>query len=127
MLGKLGKAGEFLLEMINAVRKTIGKTKRFTKYEQIVADIFKNPNKVNKILNGSKKSNHYWELLSPSKNLDEIASIITEVLERGADVPYESIMSKVLYITRNGITKKVQVPYKIINNKLTFGDAWVIL
>jgi len=116
------------LEEAAALKKTTVITQRIVSQEtkDIVSSVFTNPNKVNKIINGSANTNHYWELLSPNKVPAEIADVIGEVLEYGTEASYKGVSSKVLQVTRNGITKTVQVPYIIQKGVITFGDAWVI-
>ena len=87
---------------------------------------FSNPNKVNKIINGSANTNHKWELLVPDKNPNDIADIIKEALEYGITTPYKpSASSKVLSVTRNGQTHVVEVPFVYVDGKINFGDAWI--
>jgi hypothetical protein len=96
--------------------------------DALVDDVFTKSDRVNHIIEGSANSNHFWEILSPSKNPEEIKDIIKEVLKKGDDVPYKRGQAKSLNVTRNGITREVQVPYfRGQNGEVTnFSSAFIV-
>jgi len=118
-------AGKAYLKKI-AANKIVKQT--INHLDDLVDNIFTKSDKVHHIIEGSKKSNHFWELLSPSKNPEEIKDIIKEVLKNGSDIPYKSGFAKSLKVTRNGVTREVQVPYfRGANGEVqNFSSAFVI-
>ena len=63
---------------------------------------------------------------SHGENQEDIADIIKETLEYGITTPYKaSAFSKVLQVTRNGVTQIVEVPFVYVNGNIIFGDAWI--
>jgi hypothetical protein len=98
----------------------------YKEINDIVNSVFQNPNKVNKIINGSENTDHLWHLIVPDKNPNGIADIVKETLQYGADVPYKTVSSKVLNVTRNSNSHTVQVPFTTVSSKIIFGDAWIV-
>ena len=79
-------------------------------------------NKINHIINGSKKSNHKWEKLVPDKKWDDIKRIIVEVMEKGGEGPYKTVYSKKAII--DGY--EVEVTYtKLADGTIKISDAWI--
>lgn len=97
-------------------------------FEDALIKRFSNPNNVHHFIHGSKTSNHHWDSLVPNFNQNDIQDIALKVLENGRSVPYGRINSKVLDVTRNGVTKTVQVTY-VKNPKtgeINISNGWVI-
>ena len=79
--------------------------------------------KIDHIINGSKNSNHAWDVLVPDKNWQEIKKIIAEVMDTGIEGPYKTVYSKKAII--NGVM--VEVTYNKLNEGIIkISDAWVI-
>jgi Bacterial toxin 35 len=92
-------------------------------YETLLNAIFKNEKKVTHIL----QTKHRWNELVPDLDDKKIAGIMKYVITYGKDISYKSGGAKSKRITSNGVTKEVQVPYKIKNGTFYFSDAWVIM
>ena len=89
---------------------------------------FSNPNNIHHFIHGSSSSNHQWDLLVPDFNQNDIKDIALKVLENGRWAAYKGIDSKTLNITRNGVTKTVQINYRKDpkNGNIYISNGWVI-
>jgi Bacterial toxin 35 len=106
----ISKGGKFISKEIN----------------DVVERVFSNTNKLNHLIDGSTNSVHSWETIVPNKNAADILDIVKETLQHGTDELYNGTLTKVAKVTRNGITKKVQITYININGKLIPSNGWVI-
>ncbi len=99
------------------------------KTNDVVDRVFSNSNKLSHLIDGSKNSVHRWESLVPDKNAADVLDIVKEVLEHGVDELYENgtktYTTKVSSVTRDGITKIVQITYFMVNGVLTPSNGWV--
>ncbi len=79
-------------------------------------------NKIQHIIEGSKRKDHKWEKLVPTKDRKEIKKIIEEVMETGLNAIYkEEGRSKIKEI--KGVI--VEVTYKLVDGVRKIGSAWV--
>lgn len=97
----------------------------FKKYSNKIVEIVDSltDNDIHHIVEGSKGSNHHWELLSSNKDWNEIKNIIIEVMVNGKEEPYLSVYCKKYVIDG----KVVQVNYNKYNGAYKISDAYVII
>ena len=122
-----GKGG---FKFLKNIKWGKGLGKLFSKNKAIktaINEVFENPKRLQHFIHGSKNSVHQWETLIPDLNPNEISKIVEKVLKNGSKVPYKSGYSKVMSITKNGVTKQVEIPYFIdASGKLRFSSGWVL-
>lgn len=97
----------------------------FKKYSDEIVEIVDNlsENKIHHIIEGSKGSNHHWELLSPNKDWNEIKDVIIKVMVNGKEEPFLDVYCK--KYTIDG--KTVQVNYNKYDGTYKISDAYVII
>ncbi len=97
----------------------------FKKYSDKIVEIVDSltDNDIHHIVEGSKGSNHHWELLSSNKDWNEIKNIIIEVMVNGKEEPYLSVYCKKYVIDG----KVIQVNYNKYNGAYKISDAYVII
>ncbi len=123
--GDLMAGGEFLDDFARMRTIPPPVTSQTTKIGNLVDDVFAQSDHV---INGSKNSNHLWEVLVPDKNPEKIKAIIVDVLENGKTIKYgQSGTAKVLDITENGTTRQVKATFvEDANGGVEyFGNAFV--
>ena len=106
-----------LVNVLTAVGKKVDEIDQITNFLNRIPK-----NDIKHIIEGSKHSNHKWELLVPDKNWEDIKNIIISTMKSGVEKPNGSSLKRVM--TYNGHV--VEVTFKHSEGIIKISNAWVL-